>query len=34
VTNRADARREFRVWAEKLIEFLNEHYVEADAETK
>ena len=28
VTNRADARREFRVWADKLIEFLNEHYVE------
>jgi hypothetical protein len=34
VTNRADARREFRVWADKLIEFLNEHYVEADAETE
>jgi hypothetical protein len=34
VTNRADARREFRVWANTLIEFLNEHYVEADAETE
>jgi hypothetical protein len=34
VTNRADARREFRVWADKLIEFLSEHYVEADAETE
>jgi hypothetical protein len=32
VTNRADARREFRVWADQLIEFLNEHYVEAEAE--
>ena len=32
VTNRADARREFRVWADKLIEFLNEYYVEAEAE--
>ena len=32
VTNRANARREFRVWADKLIEFLNEHYVEAEAE--
>ncbi len=32
VTNRADARREFRVWADKLIEFLNAHYVEAKAE--
>jgi len=32
VTNRADARREFRVWADKLIEFLNEHYVEANAD--
>jgi hypothetical protein len=31
VTNRADARREFVVWADKLIEFLNEDYVEADA---
>jgi hypothetical protein len=34
VTNRADARREFRVWADKLIEFLNEHYVEAETETE
>jgi hypothetical protein len=32
VTNRADARREFRVWADMLIEFLNEHYVEAETE--
>ncbi len=30
VTNRADARREFRVWADKLIEFLDQHYVQAD----
>ncbi len=30
VTNRADARREFRVWADQLIEFLNEHYVVAE----
>jgi hypothetical protein len=29
VTNRADARREFRVWADKLIEFLDQHYVTA-----
>jgi hypothetical protein len=34
VTNRADARREFRIWADKLIEFLNEHYVEAEIETE
>ena len=34
VTNRADARREFRVWADKLIEFLNEHYVEANVATE
>jgi len=34
VTNRADARREFRVWADKLIEFLNEHYVEDKAEAE
>ena len=34
VTNRADARREFRVWADKLIEFLNEHYVEGEAEAE
>ena len=32
VTNRADARREFRVWADQLVEFLNSHYVEASAE--
>ena len=30
VTNRADARREFRVWADKLIEFLDQHYVKSD----
>lgn len=29
VTNRADARREFRVWANTLVAFLDEHYVEA-----
>ena len=29
VTNRADARREFRVWADKLVEFLDQHYVNA-----
>jgi hypothetical protein len=34
VSNRADARREFRVWADTLIEFLNEHYVEAEIETE
>lgn len=34
VTNRADARREFRVWADTLIEFLNEHYVEANVATE
>ncbi len=28
VTNLGDARREFRVWADKLIEFLDQHYVE------
>jgi hypothetical protein len=32
VTNRSAARREFRVWADKLIEFLNEHYVVAETE--
>ncbi len=26
VSNRADARREFRVWADQLIEFLDQHY--------
>ena len=31
VTNRADARREFRVWADTLIEFLDQHYVNAQA---
>jgi hypothetical protein len=34
VTNRADARRELSAWADQLIEFLNEHYVEADVETE
>lgn len=29
VTNRGDARREFRVWAEKLVGFLDQHYVQA-----
>ena len=32
VTNRAAARREFQVWADKLIEFLIADYVEAEAE--
>ena len=32
VTNRANARREFRVWADKLVEFLESHYLEAPAE--
>jgi len=31
VTNRADARREFRAWADTLIEFLDRHYIKADA---
>ena len=31
VTNRADARRMFRVWATRLVEFLDEHYVKAEA---
>jgi len=31
VTNRADARREFRAWADTLIEFLDAHYIKADA---
>ena len=30
VTNRADARREFIVWADTLIEFLDQHYVKPD----
>ena len=29
VTNRGDARREFRVWADQLVEFLDQHYVQA-----
>jgi hypothetical protein len=32
VTNRADARREFRVWADQLIEFLDQHYIAAEPE--
>jgi len=31
VTNRADARREFRVWADRLIEFLHQHYSKVEA---
>lgn len=31
VTNRAAARREFRVWANKLVAFLDEHYIESSA---
>ena len=30
VTNRADARREFRVWADQLIAFLDQHYVKPE----
>ena len=30
VTNRADARREMRVWANRLVEFLDQHYIEAN----
>ena len=30
VTNRAEARREFRVWANKLVEFLDSHYVKVE----
>lgn len=30
VTNRADARREFRAWADKLIEFLGQHYMKTE----
>lgn len=29
VTNRSSARREFRVWADKLVEFLDSHYIKA-----
>ncbi|MBT8446603.1 MAG: DUF3313 domain-containing protein, partial [Gammaproteobacteria bacterium] len=29
VTNRGDARREFRVWARLLVEFLDAHYAKA-----
>ena len=31
VTNRANARREFRVWADRLIEFLDQHYMKVEA---
>jgi hypothetical protein len=31
VTNRADARREFRVWADRLIGFLDQHYIKPGA---
>ena len=31
VSNRAAARREFRVWADTLVEFLDQHYVKAEA---
>lgn len=31
VNNRAAARREFRVWADTLVEFLDQHYVKAEA---
>ena len=31
VSNRAAARREFRVWADALIEFLDQHYIKAEA---
>ena len=34
VTNRADARREMRVWADRLIEFLDQHYVKAETADK
>ena len=30
VTNRSEARREFRAWATKLVEFLDSHYVKAE----
>ncbi len=32
VTNRADARREFRVWANRLVEFLDAHYLKPGTE--
>lgn len=34
VTNRAAASREFRVWADKLIDFLESHYIEAPDEAE
>jgi hypothetical protein len=30
VTNRSDARREFRAWARMLVEFLDAHYAKAE----
>jgi hypothetical protein len=32
VTNRSDARREFRAWADTLIAFLDQHYIKASVE--
>ncbi len=29
VSNRSDARREFRVWADSLIELIDQHYIKA-----
>jgi hypothetical protein len=34
VTNRAAASREFRVWADKLIDFLESHYIETPNEVE
>ena len=34
VTNRSDARREFRVWADTLIEFLDKHYIKASVDAE
>lgn len=31
VSNRAAARREFRVWADTLVEFLDQHYLKPEA---
>lgn len=31
VTNRADARREFRRWADQLVAFLDQHYVKPES---
>ncbi len=32
VTNRADASREFRRWADQLVAFLDEHYIDPETE--